>query len=303
MLVDFNGSILNNNSLARVQMGISMRGRIEQGQRQNIKSCLKKVLISSSYREKGKEKKFVNFQGEEVSALCAIQPILLQMQRYEAKEVQVFSEQQHLAGFTVSVDCIHKQVETPGRALTDANYPGARDRKRWGNGSAWGFIEKRRDHVFPDNIVIVAEEEPTTVVHPEEGFTECYGERIITKRLVQGKLRDLYLRKFYLEENQELPTREDVELEHSIFRDTISKLRINSENERNITRKNLLNNIQQKENRNVYIKLYKFVSALWVTVLLVCGFCVLNKAQVKLSQLTSDIKFLWDGLDLINLTS
>ncbi len=89
-----------------------------------------------------------------------------------------------------------------------------------------------------------------------EGTFECFGERIICKRLFKGKIIDLYERKFYIEDNKEFPTKEDVELDESIFRHTVVKEKINQMNERNITRKNLLNNISAKENKNIYIRIF-----------------------------------------------
>lgn len=271
-----------------------------------IQQWVPKALVSDKFRGHGKNKCIVTNTGTVFDMVCAVNPILLKMRTNEVESKLILEEKETLVGFVVTLSPKQYQETTTGK--TSTNLVCDNNAEMLNSRLIWNFVDQNMlIEEFKENVVTKTKRNSRLSIQrlsfqndPSNLFIQ---NRIITKRLQYGKIVDLVNKKFYIPENNEVPTQEDVDFEESIFKENVKKVKLNELNEKNIIRKNLLKKIMKKESNNILVTIFHILIIIWIVASILFAILILVSVNNQVSQFNQNTTQSFSALRIINLSS
>lgn len=304
VIVNKNGYITDGNSLSQLVINYPVLDILSA--QLKIQLLLPKVLVSHKYRNQGKKKMIPFGETRVLDMDCIVTPIQSAMKATVDNKNNTNHLVDDLLGFTVAmVPDVYQKTENQ---ISRTQILSQNKFKNIQATSIWEFVKPAlKIDVLEEKKKVLRQRKPSVFqkrISSDNNDLSVYGgDIIVTKQLQLGKIVDYAEQKFYITENEEFPTKEDVEFNKSIFRDNVQKLQMNELNEKNIIRKNLLKKIMIKESKNPFALIFQVLAIIWVVVCIILIIIILLFATSKINKFQKNTIATYQGLNIVKLSS
>jgi hypothetical protein len=304
---------MNVNSQARCQFGLQSVENCEY--RYNIKALRNDILVSNNFRDKKQIVSFVKYNDVmPVVGVVEVKGISFNLEPDINTTNSKFEEEKSLVGFVtvINFNVIMKNEDEISDIDTKKQY-NKFSFVNLPNLDVWKYMNK----FLRSNLIVKKKsqffEHPSYKENSIIDTSAKFGDkvnglshtevRVVTKRLVRSNLVDLIEKKFNMNEEDNLEENEVIEIEDSIFGNSIMRHEENMDKNKTIYRKNLLEKIILKEKNNLFIKLFYGFSILWLLASILLNSVMISKSYSYVSEFESELSYGRYALNMLSQTS
>jgi hypothetical protein len=326
LLTDRTGTILDINSFARLLFD-SPPSALSPS-KIKIQTIVSDVLVASKYKGEGADCRVTLNDERVLEAKCSVQSVLFSGDNLESDEQpSTTGNDKRLVGFAVAFT-VHRFSEGSkvGKPSTEKGKKSIA--KQSPSTSIYRFMDSKllmekncavgvcsneenaNDDSVKRSVRSASADERSDSQTPPPKETRLSPEsaapnpdRVITKRLQRGRIRDMADLKFYIEEDNQIRTREDVEFERSIFKDNVDKVELNRSKNKVIVRKNLLQKIMKKESTSVLGKFFGAFIVFWMVASLSLAVAILSMADSDAASFKKSVDRTIDAFKVVSIAT
>ena len=296
LITDKNGIIRDISSNSCLYLNLTLKKITER--RISINNFLDKALVLHDYRTKGIEKIFESAQKKKFRTLNFVYPIM--MKNLDPKNDIVLYEEKKLHGFLIIFEILSNRVNMNYNYITNLkknNY-----HLKIPNKNFWNNIP-----LFQNQLNKIKMEKKTniTVIKEVDEFVEekifyFNNQPIITQRLIDGEITNLYEKKFFFEN---IPSKNSdyikLNVKKSVFKDKLVKYEKQKVRSKKQTQKNLLKKIIVKEEKNPLIKFYKIFSISFLIIIILLNFLKYKQGIKDFKKIQNEIFLLEETTEIL----